>query len=222
MTRPWAASSGSSASSRSLRSSRRPPPRRPRSPSPPPGPPSTSSTARGAPRTPTRRPQEPRVQARTDPRKADSDRDGLKDGDEVTSGNDPRKADTDRDGVKDGAEHAGVVTAFDGETITIRQFNGPKLVAVRRRVRRRRPSPTTRRAEADLDDGYVDDRGRRRLGRRGRRRDGRGRRDAEETRRCKLGRAPPQAATSPSATSCAAPRSSAPRARSTSSGSSCA
>src|SRR5829696_9119147 len=57
----------------------------------------------------------------TDPRKADSDRDGLKDGDEVTSGNNPRKADSDGDRVKDGAEHAGVVTAFDGETVTIRQ-----------------------------------------------------------------------------------------------------
>ena len=65
----------------------------------------------------------------TNPRKADSDRDGLKDGDEVTSGNNPLKADSDADGVKDGAEHAGVVTAFDGETITIRQFNGPKLTA---------------------------------------------------------------------------------------------
>ncbi len=65
----------------------------------------------------------------TNPRKADSDRDGLKDGDEITSANNPLKADTDGDGVKDGAEHAGVVTAFDGETVTIRQFNGPKLTA---------------------------------------------------------------------------------------------
>jgi hypothetical protein len=63
----------------------------------------------------------------TNPRKADTDRDGLKDGDEVTSGNDPRKADSDRDGVKDGAEHAGVVTAANGDTVTLRQFNGPKL-----------------------------------------------------------------------------------------------
>ena len=65
----------------------------------------------------------------TNPRKDDSDRDGLKDGDEVTSANNPLKADSDADGVKDGAEHAGVVTAFDGETITIKQFNGPKLTA---------------------------------------------------------------------------------------------
>lgn len=66
----------------------------------------------------------------TDPRKADSDKDGLKDGDEVTSGNNPRKADTDGDRVKDGAEHAGVVTAFDGTTITIREFaTGRKVTA---------------------------------------------------------------------------------------------
>ena len=63
----------------------------------------------------------------TNPRKADTDKDGLKDGDEVTSGNDPRNADTDGDGTKDGAEHAGVVTAFDGEAVTIRQFKGAKL-----------------------------------------------------------------------------------------------
>src|SRR5690242_5953317 len=65
----------------------------------------------------------------TNPTKADTDRDGLKDGDELASGNDPLDADTDGDGVKDGAEHAGTVTAFDGETITIRQFNGGKVTA---------------------------------------------------------------------------------------------
>jgi hypothetical protein len=78
----------------------------------------------------------------THPRKADSDRDGLKDGDEVKSGNDPRKADTDGDGVKDGAEHAGVVTAFDGGRITIRQFNGGKISAA---------------VDADCGDATADD-----------------------------------------------------------------
>jgi hypothetical protein len=58
----------------------------------------------------------------TDPRKADTDKDGLKDGHEIASGNHPRKADTDGDGTKDGAEHAGTVTAFDGATITVREF----------------------------------------------------------------------------------------------------
>src|SRR4051812_46934760 len=65
----------------------------------------------------------------TNPRKADTDGDKLKDADEVTSGNNPRKADTDGDKVKDGAEHAGVVTAFDGEPLTLRQFNGPTVTA---------------------------------------------------------------------------------------------
>jgi hypothetical protein len=64
----------------------------------------------------------------TNPRKADTDKDGLKDGDEVISANDPLDADTDGDGTKDGAEHAGVVTAFDGDRVTLRQFKGAKLV----------------------------------------------------------------------------------------------
>ena len=67
--------------------------------------------------------------AKTDPRKADSDRDGLKDGDEVESANDPLNADTDDDGTKDGAEHAGVVTAYDGDEITIEQFKGGEITA---------------------------------------------------------------------------------------------
>ncbi len=66
----------------------------------------------------------------TDPKKADSDKDGLRDGDELASGNHPLKADTDRDGVKDGKEHAGTITAFDGRTITIREFaTGKKVTA---------------------------------------------------------------------------------------------
>jgi hypothetical protein len=65
----------------------------------------------------------------TDPRKADSDRDGLDDGDEVKVGDNPRKADTDGDKTKDGAEHAGVVTAYDGGALTLRQFKGANLTA---------------------------------------------------------------------------------------------
>jgi hypothetical protein len=65
----------------------------------------------------------------TDPRRADSDRDGLRDGDEITVGDDPTDPDTDGDRIKDGAEHAGVVTAFDGATVTVRQFKGGKLTA---------------------------------------------------------------------------------------------
>jgi hypothetical protein len=91
----------------------------------------------------------------TSPRKADSDRDGLKDGDEITSANEPLKADTDGDGVKDGAEHAGVVSAFDGETVTIRQFNGPKLTALLDSCGYDEDEEAT--ADDSLaDDGFVD------------------------------------------------------------------
>ncbi len=43
-------------------------------------------------------------QHHTDPRKRDTDGDGLPDGLEVSTGTDPLKADTDRDGLADGAE----------------------------------------------------------------------------------------------------------------------
>jgi hypothetical protein len=66
---------------------------------------------------------------KTDPRKADTDADGLKDGDELKAGDDPLVRDSDGDGVKDGAEHAGVVTAFDGTTLTVRQFHGRAITA---------------------------------------------------------------------------------------------
>jgi hypothetical protein len=66
----------------------------------------------------------------TNPKSDDSDKDGLKDADEVTSGNDPSDRDSDGDGIKDGLEHAGVVTAFDGETVTVREFaTGKKVTA---------------------------------------------------------------------------------------------
>src|SRR3954463_669425 len=66
---------------------------------------------------------------KTDPRRADTDRDRLEDGDEIAAGDDPLDADTNGDGVKDGGEHAGVVTSFDGATLVLRQFHGPKLMA---------------------------------------------------------------------------------------------
>src|SRR3954469_3314459 len=64
----------------------------------------------------------------TNPKSADTDKDGLKDADEVVSGNDPTDRDSDGDGVKDGSEHAGVVTAFDGDTVTVREFTTRKSV----------------------------------------------------------------------------------------------
>lgn len=56
--------------------------------------------------------------------KRDQDRDGLKNRGEFRSGSDPRDDDTDDDGTEDGDENAGVITAFDGETLTIDLFGG--------------------------------------------------------------------------------------------------
>ena len=67
--------------------------------------------------------------AGTNPRKADTDRDGLKDGDALKVGDDPLDRDSDGDDIKDGAEHAGTVTAVNGDTVTITQFKGGKLTA---------------------------------------------------------------------------------------------
>jgi len=86
--------------------------------------------------------------AKTNPRKADSDKDGLKDGDEIKSANDPLNSDTDDDGTKDGAEHAGVVTAYDGDSITIKQFKGGTLTALVDDV-----------CDATADDSSFDDEG---------------------------------------------------------------
>ena len=54
----------------------------------------------------------------------DQDRDGLKNLGEYRSGSDPRSADSDNDGTEDGDENAGVITAFDGTTLTIDLYGG--------------------------------------------------------------------------------------------------
>ena len=92
----------------------------------------------------------------TNPRKADTDKDGLKDGDELTSGNLPRKADTDGDGIKDGAEHAGVVTAFDGATITLREFATGKKVSATLDTE---CTPAATEDDATADDSMIEDDG---------------------------------------------------------------
>ncbi len=46
----------------------------------------------------------------------DQDRDGSKNATEFTAGTDPRKADSDNDGVKDGAENVGTIVSFDPAT----------------------------------------------------------------------------------------------------------
>ena len=54
----------------------------------------------------------------------DADHDGLKNVGEFRTGNDPRDADTDNDGVEDGEENAGTIKSFDGTTLTITTAHG--------------------------------------------------------------------------------------------------
>jgi hypothetical protein len=93
----------------------------------------------------------------TNPKKADTDADGLRDADEVASANDPLDRDSDGDGVKDGAEHAGVVTAFDGETITFKEFaTGKKVTATLDSECTPADDLTADDSSADEDEGFVD------------------------------------------------------------------
>ena len=129
---------------------------------------STTSPAPGRPRTPTRTASRTSTSSSSAPTRArptptrTASRTATRSRPATTRSN----ADTDGDGIKDGAEHAGVVTAFDGETITIREFKGGKK---RHRHVDNDCTPTTR---TSADDSSVDDEAasttvrRRRLGRR--------------------------------------------------------
>ena len=57
----------------------------------------------------------------------DQDRDKLKNRQEFKARTDPRDADTDGDGVPDGEENAGKIASFDGTTLTIDLFNGSSI-----------------------------------------------------------------------------------------------
>jgi hypothetical protein len=59
--------------------------------------------------------------------KRDQDRDGLRNRAEFRSHMDPRDADSDDDGIEDGDEHAGRVVSFDGTTLTIAVFGSGKI-----------------------------------------------------------------------------------------------
>ena len=56
--------------------------------------------------------------------KEDADRDKLNNAGEDQAGTDPLNPDTDGDGIKDGEEKAGEVVSFDGTTLTVRLFGG--------------------------------------------------------------------------------------------------
>jgi hypothetical protein len=60
----------------------------------------------------------------------DQDRDGLKNRGEFRAGTDPRDADTDDDGVDDGNENAGSVKSFTGGVLTITLAAGGELSGI--------------------------------------------------------------------------------------------
>jgi hypothetical protein len=58
----------------------------------------------------------------------DQDHDGLKNRAEFRAHMDPRDADSDNNGIPDGQEHAGTVVSFDGTTLTVDVFGSSPLV----------------------------------------------------------------------------------------------
>ena len=70
--------------------------------------------------------------------KADPDKDGVTNIREFKLGTDPRKADTDGDGIEDGAEHAGKIASFTGRVLTINLFSGRTLPGFRNSFRNAR------------------------------------------------------------------------------------
>jgi hypothetical protein len=61
---------------------------------------------------------------KVDQAKRDQDHDGLRNRAEFMAGDDPRDADSDDDGTKDGQEKAGQVVSFTGGVLTVHLFNG--------------------------------------------------------------------------------------------------
>ncbi|MCW2997812.1 MAG: hypothetical protein JWN65_1361 [Solirubrobacterales bacterium] len=59
--------------------------------------------------------------------KKDSDHDGLRNLAEFRAQTDPRDADTDNDGIKDGKEQAGTITSFAGGVLTITLFDNSTI-----------------------------------------------------------------------------------------------
>jgi hypothetical protein len=60
----------------------------------------------------------------------DQDHDGLRNRAEFLAGDDPRKADTDDDGIEDGQEKAGQVVSFRGGVLIVHLFNGDDVKGI--------------------------------------------------------------------------------------------
>jgi hypothetical protein len=59
----------------------------------------------------------------------DQDHDGLNNRQEFRAGTDPRDADTDNDGIEDGDELAGTIVSFNGTTLVIDRFGAGNVSA---------------------------------------------------------------------------------------------
>jgi hypothetical protein len=80
--------------------------------------------------------------------KKDQDRDGLNNLREYKAATDPRDADTDDDGVEDGDEQAGTIDAINGSTVTIRLLNNTLVTA-------EKTAGTEVECESADDDGVI-------------------------------------------------------------------
>jgi hypothetical protein len=80
--------------------------------------------------------------------KKDQDRDGLNNLREFKAATDPRDADTDDDGVEDGDEQAGTIDAINGSTVTIRLLNNTLVTA-------EKTAGTEVECESADDDGVI-------------------------------------------------------------------
>jgi hypothetical protein len=65
-----------------------------------------------------------------DQARRDQDHDGLRNRGEFRARLNPRDADSDNDGIEDGDEHAGTISAFDGTTLTIALAGGGSITGL--------------------------------------------------------------------------------------------
>jgi hypothetical protein len=92
--------------------------------------------------------------------KRDQDKDGFRNRAEWRAKTDPRDADTDGDGIKDSDENAGTVTAYENGVLTITLFDGGTLtgtVTDETELKCETPAaPATTKGDDDDDDGDDD------------------------------------------------------------------
>jgi hypothetical protein len=88
----------------------------------------------------------------------DQDHDGLRNRAEFLAGDNPREADTDDDGIEDGQEKAGTVVSFTGGVLIVHLFNGDDVKGTVDADTEIECEDTTTAARA-ADDGGGDDHG---------------------------------------------------------------